>query len=181
MGISCDNIAIKEDQKKSGNIKLKDVISTNIFKIIVGNLYENRKLNIIKYSKYFQKQLSINIEYYKKISGKYKIDGINGPGKEYALNTNVLIFEGEYLKGKRNGNGKEYYENGTKKFEGEYANGKRNGKGKEYNANGYLLFEGECLNDKKWNGNFNKKQLNPKKKITMMRLLYINQKMEKEQ
>ena len=82
MGISCDNIATKEEQKRSGNIILKDALSSNILNIILGYLYENKKLNIIKYNKYFQKQLSINIEYYKKISGKYKIDGINGNGEE---------------------------------------------------------------------------------------------------
>ena len=31
-------------------------------------------------------------------------------------------------------------------FEGEYLNGKRNGKGKEYNKEGKLIFEGEYLN-----------------------------------
>ena len=30
--------------------------------------------------------------------------------------------------------------------EGEYINGKRNGKGKEYDYNGKLIFEGEYLN-----------------------------------
>ena len=45
----------------------------------------------------------------------------------------VLIYEGEYLNGKRNGKGKEYnYINNEVEFEGEYLNGKRNGKGKEY-------------------------------------------------
>ena len=34
-------------------------------------------------------------------------------------------------------------------FEGEYLNGKRNGKGKEYNDNGQLIFEGEYLDGKK--------------------------------
>ena len=37
-------------------------------------------------------------------------------------------------------------------FEGEYLNGKRNGKGKEYYGNGQIKFEGEYLNDKRWNG-----------------------------
>ena len=56
------------------------------------------------------------------------------------------------MNGKRNGKGKEYYENGNIEFEGEYLNGKRNGKGKEYFNNGKLLFEGEYLNGKRWNG-----------------------------
>ena len=61
-----------------------------------------------------------------------------------------LIFEGEYLNGKRNGKGKEY-KFGRLKFEGEYLNGERNGKGKEYYG-GYLIFDGEYLNGKRWNG-----------------------------
>ena len=39
-----------------------------------------------------------------------------------------MKFDGEYLKGKRNGKGKEYYPNNIIKFEGEYLNGKRNEK-----------------------------------------------------
>ena len=36
-----------------------------------------------------------------------------------------MIFEGEYYNGKRNGKGKEYYDNGKLKYKGEYLNGKR--------------------------------------------------------
>jgi len=32
-----------------------------------------------------------------------KIIGKNGKGKEYIINTYIIIFEGEYLNGKRNG------------------------------------------------------------------------------
>ena len=78
-----------------------------------------------------------------------------------------MRFEGGYLNGKRNGKGKEYYDNGKLKFEGEYLNGKRNGKGKEYYFNNIsygdvfdyssiittkLMFEGEFLNGIRWNG-----------------------------
>ena len=64
-----------------------------------------------------------------------------------------LLFEGEYLNGKRNGKGKEYDSLNDKLiFEGEYSNGKRNGKGKEYNNNGELIFEGEYLNGEIWYG-----------------------------
>ena len=55
-----------------------------------------------------------------------------------------LSFEGEYLIGKRNGKGKEYYYNGNLESEYGYINGKRNGKGKEYYDNGELHFECEC-------------------------------------
>ena len=47
-----------------------------------------------------------------------------------------MAFEGEYLNWKRNGKGKEYYDNGKLKFEGEYLNGDKNGKAKEYYDNG---------------------------------------------
>ena len=59
----------------------------------------------------------------------------NGKGKEYN-DYGTLNFEGDYLKGERNGKGKEYYNDDKLKFEGEYLNGKRNGKGKEY----YLIY-----------------------------------------
>ena len=43
-------------------------------------------------------------------------------------------------------------DDGKLKFEGEYLKGEKNGKGKEYHSNGKLLFEGEYLKNKKWNG-----------------------------
>ena len=84
---------------------------------------------------------------------------LNGKGKEFSLEItdhilnpyrSIIIFEGEYINGIRNGKGKEYDKyNGTLIFEGEYLNGKRNGKGKEYNEFGKLLYDGEYLNGKK--------------------------------
>ena len=84
---------------------------------------------------------------------------------------NKLIFEGEYLKGKKNGKGKEYYFNGKLKFEGEYLNNNKwngkgynengniiyeliNGNGKvyEYDSTGINIFDGEYLNGVMWNG-----------------------------
>ena len=78
-------------------------------------------------------------------NGKVIYELINGTGKvkEYFEPLDRLMFEGEYLNGKRNGKGKEYI-NGKLEFEGEYLNGKRNGKGKEY-INGKLVFEGEFI------------------------------------
>ena len=61
-----------------------------------------------------------------------------------------MIFEGEYIKGKREGQGIEYYENGVVKFKGKYFNGKRNGIGHEYDNNGKLEFNGYYYNDKRW-------------------------------
>ena len=45
---------------------------------------------------------SVELQDYKKISGKYKIGEKNGRGREYIF-CHELIFEGEYLNGKRNG------------------------------------------------------------------------------
>ena len=53
----------------------------------------------------------------------------NGKGKLYYEGN--LIFEGDYLNGKRNGKGKEFFLNGILKYEGEYLNGERNGKRKK--------------------------------------------------
>ena len=123
-----------------------------------------RKLKMIRYNKTLQALLSIDIMKYKILSGRYIIYDTNEKlkGKEYNLynERNIMIYEGEYLNGKRNGKGKEYNdERGHIIFEGEYLNGKRNGKGKEYFYYWYrcslikkLLFEGKYLSDKKWDG-----------------------------
>ena len=91
------------------------------------------------------------------VNGKLEFEGEylngkrNGKGKEYFY-IGDLEFEGEYLNGKKHGKGKEYYDNGKLEFEGEYLNGEINGKVKEYYDNGNLKFEGEYFNGKKWNG-----------------------------
>ena len=72
-----------------------------------------QKLNIIIYNKKLQENLDILFEDYKKISGKYKIDGRTGKGSEYILNKRILIFEGEYLNGKKNGKEKNIIKKGT--------------------------------------------------------------------
>ena len=132
---------------------IRDINSSYIIKQMFSFLSETHMLNMIIYNKELQKTLLIDLEYYKNKSGKYKIGGKNGNGREYIINTNKLIFEGEYLNGKRNGKGKEYYKYGKIEFEGEYLNGKKNGKGKEFYDNGKLKFKGEYINGKRWNGN----------------------------
>ena len=100
---------MSECEDSKSKIDLRAVKSSYIKKRIFSFLYEKQKLKIIVYSKELQKICSINIDYYKKITGKYKIGGNNGKWKEYIINTNIMIFEGEYLNGERNGKGKEYY------------------------------------------------------------------------
>ena len=166
---------------KSPNLSIEPIgyiKSKYILCLIFSYTGEKIKFDMIKYNKHYQKLFSIDIKDYKKLSGKLKIGGIDGYGKEYQSYN--LIFEGEYKNKKRNGKGKEYinyygglevncdsyplynsdkYNNiGFKgselkiSFEGEYLNGKRNGKGTEYYYNGKIKFNGEYLNGKKWNG-----------------------------
>ena len=124
-------------------INIRNIKSYFIIKKIFSFLSLRQKLNMIIYNIELQNLLSVDINDYKIISGKYRIIEKNGKGREYIINTNLLIFEGEYLNRKRNGKGKEYYKNGKLRFEGEYINEKRSGKGKEYYEDGKLKFEGE--------------------------------------
>ena len=175
-------ISFLEQKKQKKEIINKALeFSTNLIKYmkskyiindIFSYLYENTKLELIKYNKKCHKILEIDINYYKQISGKFVIGERNGKGKEYNEGKK-LLFEGEYLNGKRHGKGKEYYKNSKLRFEGEYLNGKRwkgalyskynkeykigelNGvNGKEYYKNGNLRFEGEYLNGKRWKGKY---------------------------
>ena len=122
-------------------------------KLIFSYLDEERKLVIIKYSKKFQDIADISLVNYKFFSGRNIIFEKDGIAKEYGYNGDVLIYEGGYLNGKRNGKGTTYnYFCSTEeefKYVGEYLNGKRNGKGKEYYYDEKLLFEGEYLNGKR--------------------------------
>ena len=78
-------------------INIRDINSSFIIKNIFSFLSEKQILNLIIYNKQFQNFLLVDIKNYKKISGKYKIGEKNGKGKEYSIETNELIFEGEYL------------------------------------------------------------------------------------
>ena len=107
---------------------MKNVKSFYINKKIIFLLDEKRKLELLKYNKRLQNMLNLNIIDYKSFSSKYIIYEKSGIGIEYNRNNEKIIYEGEYL------------------------NGKRNGKGKEYNFFNELVFEGEYLKGKKWNG-----------------------------
>ncbi|WP_281890279.1 stalk domain-containing protein [Paenibacillus sp. YYML68] len=61
----------------------------------------------------------------------------------------TVRFEGLYKKGKKNGYGKLYSENGLLVYEGEYKNGLRHGFGKLYSADGKTVYyQGEFRDDK---------------------------------
>ena len=130
---------------------LKNIKSKYIMIFIFSYLEEKRKLEIIKYNKNIQNVLDIKLINYKFYLGKSLIYELNGNFKEYNEYYDFFKFEGEYLNGKRNGKGKEYYFDGNLYFEGEYLNGKRNGKGKEYDyVSQKIIFEGEYKNDLRW-------------------------------
>ena len=152
----------KIELSKNDSIKIVDKIDKSISLIkLVKSIYiiertllhldEKKKLDMLKYNKDFQKQMGFDIEYYKKISGKCKIQEKNGNEKIYELDTHLISFEGKYLNSKKNGEGKEY-KDGKLIFEGEYLNGKKDKKGKKYNNDGELIFEGEYKNGLR-NGN----------------------------
>ena len=130
---------------------LENIKSNFFVKLIFSFMIEENKLKIVNYNKNLQKILDISLINYRLYTNKYIIHEKNNIAKEYDIYTNNLIYEGEYLKGKRNGKGKEYNESGDLIYEGEYLNNKRNGKGKEYYKD-KIIFEGEYLKGKKWNG-----------------------------
>ena len=134
----------------TGQLMFECIFSNNN-RLIINNYNEN--FNIIvepcKLNGLFKQYYDNKIIF----EGEYLNGKRNGKGKEYNY-YGRLIFEGEYLNGERNGKGKDIdYATQIVTFEGEYLNGKRNGKGKEYDyKTGNLLFEGEYLNDKEWEG-----------------------------
>ena len=131
---------------------LKNIKSLYIINNIFYCLSEIIKLKLFKHNKKYQKKLGLNIINYQIYSGKYTIYETNSKiAKEYGINDNSLIFEGEYLNGERNGKGREY-EFDILVFQGEYLNGKKYGKGIEFYDNGNIKYEGYYLNGKRWNG-----------------------------
>ena len=135
---------------------LNEIHSSYIKKIVLSYINSNARYRLVKYNKNIQKILDITIMNYRILSGKYIIGDPNGKGKEYDSFSDKLIFEGEFIKGKRKA-GKEYNEENKLIFDGEYLNGKRKS-GKEYIENNILIYEGEYLNGKRKKGKeYNKK------------------------
>ena len=156
-------------KNKSNYGYIQKIRSEYILKQIFTFLSEFQKLDLLKYNKYNQKKIKFELEHYKKESQKERKIDKDYYIKEYILGTDIKIFEGEFLNGKKNGKGKEYYYNGMLKFEGEYLNGKKvkgkgydmkgnlilklnNKEGEEYYDNGKLKFIGEYYDGRRWNG-----------------------------
>ena len=158
---------MKDKIYKFGNIE--QIRSKYILSGVLSFLYQNRKLDLVAFNKTIKENLNINLEDYQKSCQKGILRCKDTNIKEYIIKTDILIFEGEYNKGKRNGKGKEYYENNIIKFEGEFLNGKtisgkgydidgnviqilKDEKGKEFYDNGRIQFEGEYFKGRRWNG-----------------------------
>ena len=131
---------------------IKNINSTFFIPQIFSFINDKVKLKILQRNKYYQNLIGVSIINYKILSERSVEYRSDGKVKEYSLYNDQLIFEGEYLNGKRNGKGKEYDLAGELIFEGEYLNGKRNGHGREYNDYDLYAFDGEFKNGKKWNG-----------------------------
>ena len=62
----------------------------------------------------------------------------------YYSNGNIM-YDGDWINNKREGNGKYIFENGEY-YIGQYKNGLRNGKGTMYYSNGNIKYEGDWIN-----------------------------------
>ena len=69
----------------------------------------------------------------------------NGKGTIY-YNNGSILYDGDFINGKYEGNGRENYENGTH-YIGQFLGGYRHGKGVMYYNNGSILYEGDFVND----------------------------------
>ena len=98
-----DQILNIKNKKRKDNISInlrKSVKSNYIIKTIFSFIRKDIKLLLFNFNKHFQMFFGFNLEDYKKLSGICKIADKNGFGKEYKLNTDIIIFEGNYLNGK---------------------------------------------------------------------------------
>ena len=99
---------------------LANIKSTFFIKILFSQLDEENKLKMAKYNKKLQKQIDLSFINYKIFSKRYIIYESDENVKECNIDDSKLIFEGKYLNGRRNGEGKEFGINGKVIFEGEY-------------------------------------------------------------
>ena len=82
--------------------------SNYIFQTIFSLTNEKIKFKLFKYSNSLQKKSELNLVDYRRFSGKYIIYYTARKGKEYDSFNDTLVYEGRFLKGERNGYGKEY-------------------------------------------------------------------------
>ena len=77
--------------------------------------------------------------------GEFKNNIPNGKGIKYYKNGNIL-YEGDWVDGKPEGNGKFNREDGNY-YIGQFKKGLRNGKGTQFYPNGNIKYEGDYVND----------------------------------
>ena len=80
---------------------IKKIKSVHILERIFSFLWQNKKLDIIAHNKKLQRTIGLDLEDYIKTSNKNKIVTIKGMGRECLINSDKIIFEGEYLHGKK--------------------------------------------------------------------------------
>ena len=93
---------------------LKKIHSAYITKIIFSLTTKKKKLNIVKYNKFSQKKLDLKKRKYKTSSTTFIVYETHTKEKQYISKTKKLIFYWDFLNSKRNGEGKEFDENGKK-------------------------------------------------------------------
>ena len=89
---------VDAEEIKAGINRINNFYNT---KEILSFLEPWKKLDIIIYNMKLQEKIKVNIEDYKRLSGKFKKGEKNGKGCIYILNTDILIFEGEFINGKK--------------------------------------------------------------------------------
>jgi len=95
---------------------------------------------------YFKNNLKYKLENGNFYNGDMK-DGLKcGKGIEYDKNENI-IYNGEFVNDKYEGEGKYIYENGEY-YIGQFKNGLENGKGIKYYMNGNIKYDGDMVNGK---------------------------------
>ena len=94
--INNKNSLEKEEEKNIDNCDLKNVLSNYIIKNIFYFINKKITFKLIIHNKYYQNKLNINLKDYQNITGKYIIIEENTKAKEYTIDENSLIFEGEY-------------------------------------------------------------------------------------
>ena len=74
---------------------LENIKSSYILRLIVFNVKDEKKLNILKYNNNLKRRLKINLLNYQELSGKYIIYDTIDKGKIYNIYNNELLYEGE--------------------------------------------------------------------------------------
>ena len=129
--------------------QINNIKSIYIFKKVFSFLEEKTKLLLLNHNKKIQNILKIDIESFKKVSQRYRIIFESGTGLEFLINTNYLIFEGEYKDGKKHGRGYEYYYNKDLSLDEEYLNWQKKEKNKNIDYfKGNLKFKGQYFKGK---------------------------------